>query len=64
MTKALLTIRDVCDLLQVSRFTVRRWRRAGLLPPPIKKNRTVRWGPTAIEAALKTTAPALAAAEK
>ena len=43
MTQPLMKMVDICDLYQVTRFTVRRWYRAGLLPPPIRMNRCLRW---------------------
>jgi len=56
MAEALLTMRDMCDLYQVTRYTIRRWYRAGLVPRPIRVNRTLRWNRAAIEVALKTAA--------
>jgi len=51
-----LTTTDICNLYQITRFTVRRWVRAGLLPAPIRMGRALRWNPEEIEAALKTAA--------
>ncbi len=53
MPEALLTMRNMCDLYQVSRYTIWRWYKARLLPAPIRLSRTLRWRRAEIEAALK-----------
>ena len=54
MTKRLITMAEICDLYQVTRFTVRRWYKAGILPPPLRLGRSLRWLPDQVEAALQT----------
>ena len=61
MAKPRLKMQDLCDLYQVTRYTVRRWYKAGLIPAPVRLNRSLRWDPDEIEAALKTAGPADAA---
>jgi excisionase family DNA binding protein len=39
----LLSIKDLCDLVGISRRTVHRMRRAGELPEPVPMLRRVRW---------------------
>ena len=56
MTKRLITMAEICDLYQVTRYTVRRWCKAGLLPAPLRIGRSLRWRPDQIEAALKAPA--------
>lgn len=46
----LLRLRDVCDLLSLSRATVHRWVRDGKFPPPIRiGDNSVRWSHDEIE---------------
>jgi excisionase family DNA binding protein len=52
----MLSVKDVCAMLRVSRSTVVRMTAEGLLPKPVKfgaaRNATIRWHPEAIDAAL------------
>jgi excisionase family DNA binding protein len=52
----MLAVKDVCAMLRISRSTVERMVKEGLLPPPLKfgaaRNATVRWHRETIEAAL------------
>lgn len=48
----LLTTKDVCQRLNISRTTLAAWLKAGALPRPIVVGRTRRWAPAAIEAAV------------
>ncbi len=49
----LMTIRDVCDLLQVTDRTVRKWMSNGRLPAPVRLGRIVRFRRADIEALLE-----------
>ena len=42
-TEPLWTLQDVADACQVSRTTVKRWRRRPDFPAPVKLGSTVRW---------------------
>jgi excisionase family DNA binding protein len=52
----MLSVKDVCAMLRVSRSTLVRMTEEGLLPKPLKfgaaRNATVRWHRETIEAAL------------
>ena len=49
----LLTIRQVAELLKVSKRTVRRWADQGRLPTPVRFSKTcIRWKASAIQAHL------------
>ncbi len=56
MPDPLLTMRNMCDLYQVTRYTIWRWYKARLLPPPIRVSRTLRWNRDEVAAALKAAA--------
>ncbi len=56
MTQPLVTMKEVCGIYSVTRFTVRRWVREGILPAPIKMGRLLRWRPQDIENAVQGAA--------
>jgi len=49
-----VTTDDLVDRLKVCKRTIHRWREVGLLPPPIKIGKTVRWLWTDVEAKIKS----------
>jgi len=55
--KALLTIGDVAAVLDVSTKTVKRWVRAGLVPPPVAIGSKKRWPQAVFLAWLKAGCP-------
>ena len=54
MPKARLKMADLCAIYGVTRYTIWRWYRAGVIPAPIRVNRSLRWDPDEVEAALKS----------
>lgn len=59
ITKAILTDRDLAELLRVSTRTLRRWRGEGKVPPPlgIADAKEPRWLAEEIEAWLRAGCP-------
>ncbi|MCC7419988.1 MAG: helix-turn-helix domain-containing protein [Planctomycetaceae bacterium] len=53
-TRRLLTIKDLCMLVGISRRTIYRIRASGQLPAPIQIGGRVRWRPEDIERWLQT----------
>jgi DNA-binding transcriptional MerR regulator len=51
-TTSYLRLQEVADLLRVTPQTIRRYRRDGLLPPPIRMGRKLLWPVQAVERAL------------
>jgi excisionase family DNA binding protein len=49
----LLTAKDVCHRLSISKTTLGAWVRAGAIPAPIGLGRVRRWPPAAIDAAVE-----------
>ena len=47
---SLMTMADVCKVMQVSRMTIHRWVRSGAFPAPAKIGRSIRWMPGDIAA--------------
>lgn len=52
MTNALVTTAELCSELRVSRTTIHRARKKGLIQPAVKLNRAVRWNPMQVLLAL------------
>lgn len=40
---SLLTVKDLARVFQISARTIRRWQRAGHLPPPLRIGGSLRW---------------------
>ncbi len=49
----LMTVFDICDLLQITDRTVRKWMDNGKLPAPVRLGRVVRFRRADIEALLE-----------
>lgn len=54
----LLTTKDVCQRLNISKTTLGAWVKAGAIPAPIGLGRVRRWSPAAIDAAVERLAAA------
>ena len=45
----LLTVREVCELLRISRTSIHRMVKAGTFPPPVHVGRSPRWRRDVVE---------------
>lgn len=53
MDKRFLTVRDLCEVLQVHRSTIYEWRKEGRLPEPVKAWGSPRFDREEVERALR-----------